>query len=143
MEKEKFVYSLYINAAPEKVWSALTESEFTRQYWGGRTVESDWKEGSPVKIVQPQGDRVMNFEGKIIQCDPPKMLSYTFNVERGDLVTFELKQVAPEETRLTIIHEGFDEHMKNMFIEGWYAIMSSLKTLLETGKALDHSWWKG
>jgi uncharacterized protein YndB with AHSA1/START domain len=140
---EIFTYSLYINSIPEKIWEALTRSEFTKEYWGGRIAESDWKEGSPVKIVQPMGERAMTFEGKIIKSEFPKLLSYTFNIDRGDIVTFELKQVAQQETRLTIIHEGFDEKMKAMFIEGWYAILSSLKTMLETGKALDHSWWRG
>jgi uncharacterized protein YndB with AHSA1/START domain len=137
-----FTYGIYINTTPEKLWEALTSSEFTRQYWGGRTVESDWKEGSVLKSIQPMGERIIESEDKILISDHPKLLSYTFS-GRQDIVTFQIIAVAPEEVKLVITHEGIDEKMKNMFVEGWYAILSSLKTLLETGKALDHSWWRG
>ncbi len=47
-ESPRHVYEVYIAATPEQVWRALTESEFTKQYYYGNTVESDWKPGSPM-----------------------------------------------------------------------------------------------
>ena len=44
---ESTVYVTYIATTPEKLWAALTSSAFTRQYFFGRSVESDWNEGSP------------------------------------------------------------------------------------------------
>jgi uncharacterized protein YndB with AHSA1/START domain len=46
LAKSTFVYVTYIAASPEKVWKALLDGEFTRQYWGHENV-SDWKPGSP------------------------------------------------------------------------------------------------
>ena len=46
----------YIRTTPEKLWQALTDPEFTRQYWGETWqectwkpgyVERDWSEGAP------------------------------------------------------------------------------------------------
>jgi len=39
------VYETYIRTTPEKVWAAITNPEFTRQYWGGGSNVSDWKKG--------------------------------------------------------------------------------------------------
>jgi uncharacterized protein YndB with AHSA1/START domain len=38
---ERFVYTLFIESSPDKVWEALTNPEFTKQYWGGNEVSSD------------------------------------------------------------------------------------------------------
>lgn len=56
MSKPEFVYVTYIASTLEKVWEALTSGEFTRQYWGGRTIESDWKPGSIVRHIQENGE---------------------------------------------------------------------------------------
>lgn len=49
MSKPQFVYVTYIETTPEKLWEALTSSEFTRKYWFGAEVRSDWKVGSPLR----------------------------------------------------------------------------------------------
>ncbi len=142
MATNSFVYCIYINASAEQLWEALTESEFIKQYWGGVTMESDWKAGSRLKMTVPQaGGRQM--EGEILISDPPNLLSYTGIGGSKSSVTFDIRQVSPSEVKLLITHEGFDNNARSMLSEGWYAILSSLKTLLETGKALDHSWWRG
>ena len=46
MAKSEFVYVTYIRTTPEKLWRALTEPEFQRQFWYGITQESDWKPGA-------------------------------------------------------------------------------------------------
>ena len=78
MSKPEFVYVTYIETTPEKLWDALTSSEFTRRYWFGTEVRSDWKVGSPFALV-------MNGEttdtGEILEADPPRRLSYTFKHE--------------------------------------------------------------
>ncbi len=136
---ETFNYSIYINTTPEKLWEALTSSAFTKQYWAGLDMITDWKVGSPVRMVYPFKET----SGTVLKYEPPKILSYTGIGGPSTAVTFEIMQVSPDEVRLNIHHESISENMKRPISEGWYAIMSSLKTLLETGKALDHSWWKG
>src|SRR5215468_8504462 len=54
-----FAYTTYIKTTPERLWQALTDPEFTRQYWGV-AFETDWTVGAPmvweeagVKTVDP------------------------------------------------------------------------------------------
>ena len=51
------VYIMFIRATPQRVWDALTKSEFTKQFFFGRTVESDWKQGSPWRLVMEDGKK--------------------------------------------------------------------------------------
>ncbi len=141
-----FNYSTYIQTTPERLWEALTSETFTRQYWGGRTMESDWKEGSTINIVQPQGTEHAVKIGKVVKSDPPKLLSYMTDHEHPEAsstMTFEIVQMIPGQVRLNIIHEVSGDQIPPMIREGWFAIAASLKTLLETGKPLDYSWWRG
>lgn len=108
-------------------------------------MESDWKVGSDIHIVQPQGTQMAEKVGKVLICDPPRLLSYTTdhaNPAASSTMTFEIV-VTPAQVRLNITHEVMGEDMPTMVVEGWYAISSSLKTMLETGKPLDYSWWRG
>jgi len=141
-DKPVFVYVTYIDSTPEKVWQALTDGDFTRQYWGGLRISSDWQEGSPVQCLAPNGSA--GWLGQVLRCDPPRLLSYTFQMQVNETyradppsrVTYEV-----EETRgmvkLTLTHEHAapsptHENTRN----GWPAIMSSLKSLLERGRPL-------
>jgi uncharacterized protein YndB with AHSA1/START domain len=143
MEKPIFVYVTHINATPEKVWEALTRPEFTRQYWGGRQIQSDWTKGASVKFIKPDGG--VDLKGEVLEADPPRRLSYTWACpaifggppENPTRVTFEIA-VTLGVTKLTVTHDGFEPGSK-LFVEinkGWQAILSNLKTLLETGKPL-------
>ena len=139
MDKPSFVYVTYINTTPEKLWDALTNSEFTKQYWGGRSIESDWKIGSPVCMVNSRGEP--GCPGEVLVCEPPKLLSYTWNSHPPSRVTFKLEPYG-NVMRLTVVHEGLESGSMEteMTKQGWMAIMSSLKSLLETGKALTYPW---
>ncbi|WP_438028692.1 SRPBCC family protein [Sorangium sp. So ce233] len=142
MSKPEFVYVTYIASTPEKVWEALTTGEFTRQYWGGRTIQSEWKPGSAVKHIKEDGS--FDWEGEVLAAERPKLLSYTFgNVlgERPSRVTFELALFGAH-VKLTLTHDQFDEGSKVLpaISNGWPAILSSMKSLLETGKALYPEW---
>jgi len=143
-ENETFTYVVYINASAEQVWEALTTSRFTEQYWGGRRVQSDWAVGASVRFLRPDGS--FDWEGKVLEADPPNLLSYTWlsqGIEPSQ-VTFSLKFQAPN-TRLMVTHEGLRGDAQTIAIlkEGWSAILSSLKTLLERGEALAYPSWRG
>jgi uncharacterized protein YndB with AHSA1/START domain len=143
MEKQTFTYSTYIHTTPEQLWEALTSSQFTRQYWGGTAFETDWKPGSTISMTRPQGTGVDEKIGKVITFDPPKFLSYTGIGGTNSIVTFEIVPLLPDQVRLNITHEDIEPELGTRVAEGWFAIMSSLKTMLETGTALDYSWWRG
>ncbi len=139
MDKPKFVYVTYINTTPEKLWDALINPEFTKQYWGGRRIESDWKIGSAVKMISTKEEP--DFEGRVLAFEPPKLLSYTWRPQPPSSVTFRLEPYGTV-MRLTVTHEGLEPGSKEYegTSQGWMAIISSLKSLLETGKALAYPW---
>ena len=143
MTRPPFVYVTYIKTTPEKLWEALTDGEFTRLYWGGRRIQSDWNVGSPVRHAREDGG--IDWEGEVLQAQPPRLLSYTFHMQiserhRGDRpsrVTFELQPMGSV-VKLTLTHDDFESDSATFETtrHGWPAIISSLKSLLESGSPL-------
>ena len=144
MSKSTFVYVTFIRTAPERLWSALTTPEFMRQYWFGMHCESDWKPGSPWRLLFADG-RVAD-TGAIVEADPPRRLVVRWRNEwkaemkaEGDsLCTFEIETVPdvnPQAVKLSITHAM--DRSESKFIQavsgGWPKILSNLKSLLETG----------
>ena len=110
MNIEKFkpaiVYTIYIASTPEKVWQALTTAEFSRKYFFGFAVEADLKVGGAFIVRTPDGS--VHISGEVIECDPPKRLTVTLNVNwpalveklGPTLVTYEIEP-AGEAVKLT------------------------------------------
>jgi len=142
--KPATVYTIYIAATPEQVWQALTSAEFSRKYFFGNAVEVDLKIGGAYIVRAPDG--ALHISGEVLECDRPKKLSITFNVNWPELieklgptlVTYEIEP-AGDAVRLTMT-ESHDRPLSDDILsggrEGWPAILSSLKSLLETGEAL-------
>jgi hypothetical protein len=55
VNRSEFNYVTFIKTTPEKLWTALTSAEFTKQYFFGVVFDTDWKKGSPWKMVHPDG----------------------------------------------------------------------------------------
>lgn len=141
---EKFVYVTYIRTTQEKVWDALKNPEFTRDYWFGFYQESTWEAGAPWRLHFPDG-RVGD-TGEILEINPPHRLVISWRNEfRPELkaegysrATFTLEPKG-DSVKLTVLHEidrtgsAFLQAVSN----GWPQVLSSLKSLLETGKALE------
>jgi len=139
MHEQKVVYGIYINAPAEKIWDALTKSEYIRQYFWGMNVESDWEVGSKTRSFSDEG--VTFGEGEVLKSEPGKILSISDRMigpdgKKGDesIITYEIEQHG-DVCKLIVTHEHSSEAHKNA-INGWEMIMSSLKSLLETGEAL-------
>ena len=142
--KPAIVYTIYIASTPEKVWQALTSAEFSRQYFFGFAVEAELKVGGAFIVRAPDGS--LHIDGEVIACDPPHRLSVTWNVNwpgllealGPTLVTYEIES-AGDAVRLTLI-EAHDRPISDDILyggrQGWPAILSSLKSLLETGHPL-------
>ncbi len=138
------VYTIYIASTPEKVWEALTSAEFSRKYFFGNAVEVELKVGGAYIVRTPDG--ALHISGEVVECDPPKKLTVTFNVNwpalieklGPTLVTYEIEQ-ASDAVRLTM-SESHDRPLSDDILsggrQGWPAILSSLKSLLETGEPL-------
>jgi uncharacterized protein YndB with AHSA1/START domain len=136
------VYTIYIAATPEKVWLALTSAEFSRQYFSGFAVELEQKIGGAFKVLAPDGS--LHVSGEVIEHDPPRKLVITWDVNWPGLVealgsTLVTYDLAPsgETVKLTMT-QAHDRVLSDDILSGgragWPAILSSLKSLLETGK---------
>ena len=142
--KPAIVYTIYIAATPEQVWQALTRAEFSRKYFFGNAVEVDLRVGGAYIVRTPDG--ASHISGEVVECDPPKKLTFTFNVNwpalieklGPTLVSYEIEP-AGDAVRLTMT-EAHDRPLNDDILsggrQGWPAILSSLKSLLETGDAL-------
>jgi uncharacterized protein YndB with AHSA1/START domain len=142
--KPAIVYTIYIASTPERVWEALTSAEFSRKYFFGNAVEVDLKVGGAYIVRTPDG--ALHISGEVIECDPPRKLTMTFNVNWPELierlgptlVTYEIEQ-AGDAVKLTMLQSHdrpIDDDILSGGRQGWPAILSSLKSLLETGEAL-------
>jgi uncharacterized protein YndB with AHSA1/START domain len=160
-----FTYMTYIHASPEQVWRGLTEPALTKLYWrhhmaGPKTFRSDWKKGSPWDLEHKEvGLVVSDPEQVILESDPCRRLAYTWHSftpewasevgmdeatagawrsEPRSVVTFDIEDVSPGVVKLTVTHDGFlpGSRVLEAISNGWPAVLSSLKTLLETGAAL-------
>ncbi len=139
----KHVSVIYIKASREEVWQGLTSAEFTRLYFHQTDIESDWQVGSEVTYFNQ--DKSVAVKGKIHEFSYPEKLSYTWHVHYNDQakleapsrVTFELDTVE-DATKLTLIHDRFPDGtvVLEPITEGWPAILSNLKTLLETDQVM-------
>jgi uncharacterized protein YndB with AHSA1/START domain len=137
MTNPDFIYTTYINSTPEKVWQAITTPEFTRQYWGHELV-SDWKAGAEWRMLR-NSDHSMNVIGKVLESTPPNRLVLSWaeaeKLSDESQVVFEIETLE-DFVRLSITHSKLSAYMAGRISQGWPRVLSSLKSLLETGKAL-------
>ncbi|WP_433157363.1 ArsR/SmtB family transcription factor [Kribbella sp. CA-247076] len=152
MSDNDFVYTTYIKTTPERLWRALTDPEFTKQYWGVH-FETEWTAGA--ELVWYQGDVRIEGPGQtVVEYDPYRRLAYTWHhmtpefakaVDLDDDVyerarqeplstaTFELEP-AGDQVKLTLVHSGFEpgSAIRELVREGWVELISDLKSFVES-----------
>ena len=143
MAKSQFVYVTYIRAKPEQVWKALIDGEFTRQYWEHDNV-SDWKPGSAWEHRRSDGSSKVDLIGEVVESSPPRRLVMTWafpadaaNRAKHSRVALDIEPI-DDMVRLTVTHDDLepDSDMLRGISYGWPRVLSSLKSLLETGRPL-------
>ena len=138
--RSQFLYVVYIRTTPAKLWEALTDPKFIRQYWFNMTVECGWKKGSPWKMTGSDGQLMDS--GEILEVDPPRRMVIRWQnewqnelkAEGPSRCTFELEPV-DESVKLTVTHE-IDRPESKLITAvsgGWPRLLSNLKSMLETG----------
>jgi uncharacterized protein YndB with AHSA1/START domain len=152
MADSRFVYVTYIRTTPEKLWRALTEPEFTRQFWCETWQECEWKPGASWRLMAPDG-RTFD-RGEVLEIEPHRRLVLSWrheifpeaHAEGFSRLSYELEERG-EAVKLTVTHEidRADSKLIAMTSTGWPPILASLKSLLETGEALEETrrWPKG
>jgi len=156
VEKPQFVYTTYIRTTPERLWQALTEPSFTRRWWQ-TTFDTDWEVGSPM-TWDNNGIIIADPEQVVLEFDPYRRLAYSWHTftpelnerlqlgdelsaklsgERRSRVSFDIEPVG-DMIKLTVLHDDFEPESTaaTMVRNGWPMVLSSLKTLLETGEPL-------
>lgn len=146
MSKEKisFVYTTYIVSTPEKVFEAITRPELARRYWAHENV-SDWKPGSSWQHVRANDERTVELVGEVVESTPPARLVITWanasqaaDPDSYSRVTFDIVEY-DNMVRLTVTHDELEagSGMASGVTKGWPAVLSSLKSFLETGSGID------
>ncbi|MFJ5263181.1 ArsR/SmtB family transcription factor [Streptomyces sp. NPDC088387] len=146
-DKPTYVYVTYIASTPEKVWDTLTDAELTAGYWGHSNV-SDWRPGSRWEHVRTDGSGVADVYGEVVESERPTRLVTTWGYpanegkdEEFSRVTFDIQRHA-DIVRLTVTHEDLaDQGELEEVSSGWPAVLSNLKSLLETGRTLPQEPW--
>jgi len=157
MEQPHFVYTTYIKTTPERLWRALTDPTFTSRWWQ-MTFDTDWKVGS--RMIWDNDGVIIDDPGQVVlESDPFRRLAYTWHTftpelnerlqfgdevfdklaaERRSRVTFDIEPVG-EMVKLTVVHDDFEPGSTavTMVRNGWPVLLSSLKSLLETGEPLE------
>ena len=149
MARPEFVYVTYIATTPKKLWNALLDPKVTAKYWQHLNL-SDWKRGSKWEHRTADAKRRLRLVGKVLESRPPRRLVMTWAApgdaarpKKHSRVTFE---IAPHKSRgvvrLTVTHERLEprSEMLRGIREGWPMVLSSLKSILETGTPLPRLW---
>jgi uncharacterized protein YndB with AHSA1/START domain len=159
------VYRVYIKATPEAIWEAITKPDWTEKYLYESRVDYDLRPGGAYRAYPSDAMRVHGEEmgypipdvvvdGEVIEADPPRRLVQTWRMlmdpgmaaEGFTRLTWEIEEGEGGVTKLTVIHDLERAPRLAALLAGemesegagggWVAVLSGLKTLLETGKPL-------
>ena len=141
--KPSQVFAIFIRATPERVWEAITSSEYTLKYYFSSAVESDLKPGSPIVYAIDGEPAIL---GEVLEADPPTKLVCTFDARWDDdvrpdapsTISWLIEPAGPGVSKVTVVHDGFagETATSKQVGGGMPFILSGLKTLLETGEPL-------
>ena len=142
MSKPEYVYVIWIDAPCEKIWDALTDPEMTRDYWGRHRNTSDWRVGSRWQHEDYDDPSSVAVAGTVIESERPHRLVLSWarpdrldQPEKVSRVTFTIEQQFGS-AKLTVVHSELDDEALRAVSGGWPPILSSLKTMLETGASM-------
>jgi uncharacterized protein YndB with AHSA1/START domain len=155
------VYRVYIKATPQAIWDAITKPEWTERYGYGGKAEYDLRPGGAYRgytseAMREFGAPEVGVDGEVIEADPPRRLVQTWRMAMDDAmkaqgftrVTYEIEQRPDGISRLTVTHDLDGAPALALLMSGqmedqgagggWSYVLSSLKTLLETGESFVH-----
>ncbi|MFI1354593.1 ArsR/SmtB family transcription factor [Streptomyces sp. NPDC020898] len=146
-DKPTFVYVIYIHSTPETVWDTLTDADLTAVYWGHSNV-SDWRPGSRWEHRRTDGSGIADVVGTVVESERPTRLVATWadpqkeaDPEAHSRVTFDIRPHG-DIVRLTVTHEDLADEGEYADVSGgWPAVLSNLKSLIETGSPLPQEPW--
>jgi uncharacterized protein YndB with AHSA1/START domain len=136
----KHVYESFVRCTPEQAWKAIIDGEQTQKYFFGGRVESNWKAGSAINYIDPSGNPTSS--GTILEVEPQTHLKSTWvpgwlDGVQSSVVSWDVQSMGAS-TMVTLTHTDIDDATFDgaQMGVGWVFVLSSLKSLLETGEAL-------
>jgi uncharacterized protein YndB with AHSA1/START domain/DNA-binding transcriptional ArsR family regulator len=142
MQPPRHVFEVYIRTSPDRLWQAITDPAFTQRYFFRTEVASSFDPAARIRYLRPDGSPAV--EGDVLEAEPPRRLVTTWSFRNSELqndppsrVTWEIEPLG-ETCRLTLIHDGFATETPTFHsvVKGWPRVLSSLKSLIETGEPL-------
>lgn len=140
------VYQIFVKAAPERIWEAITQPEMVAKYFFGTRLDAPLGVvGSRVKSWSPDHATLWT-ENEVLESDPPRRLVHTWRslydaesaAEAESRVTWEIEAQEGGYSKLTLVHDRLEGAPRTAasVSGGWPLVVSGLKTLVETGKPL-------
>ncbi|HUM10361.1 MAG TPA: SRPBCC domain-containing protein [Myxococcaceae bacterium] len=136
---------VYVAALPEAVWRAIVDPEMTRAWVYGTRLRSTLAPGAPYAYLAEKD--VIAVSGTVLACEAQRRLVLSWKAhwdpsveaDPPSRVTWELEASGPRTTRLRVIHDQFQDLTPTYVgsVDAWPFMLSSLKSLLETGRALE------
>lgn len=153
------IYRIFIRATPQAIWDAITKPEWTERWGYGLREEYDLRPGGAYRGHANAGMEAMGMhgvivDGEVIESDPPHRLTITWRMavdprmaEEGfTRLTYEIEEGRGGVSRLSVIHDCAERPGHAAMIAGdkqgpganagWTWILSDLKTMLESGRAM-------
>jgi len=137
-DKPKHVFQIYIRCTPRRLWDTITTPELSRRCFSER-FESDFRPGSDYTLASDDEEYV---RGRVLEADPPTRLVMTWDEQHESMiddpvtrVTWEIEQQG-DVCKLTLTHDDFESENETFRSVGggWPKVLSSLKSLVETGE---------
>jgi uncharacterized protein YndB with AHSA1/START domain len=152
------IYRVFIKATPQAIWDAITRPEWTQRYGYACRSEYDLRAGGAYRVLPNDAMKAHGstldeiIVGEVIESDPPRKLVQTWHpvwdaetaAEAHTRLAYEIEQQPGGVCKVTITHDLPGAPLAARLISGdvpqagggWSYVLSDLKTLLETGKAL-------
>jgi len=138
--------TVYIKTSAARLWKALTDGNESVQYVGAR-VQSTWRVGDRIQYLTPDGTRPL-IEGKLLEVVPDTRFVFECRLLFDPVLAadglhremFEIEQVTEDICRCTATFDHYPPNSPAFHFQNQGSMQkcgSSLKSLLETGHALD------
>jgi len=135
-----------VNAPPDKVWKALTNTTSLKQFFFGSDVTTDWKVGSPIRFRGNWNGNAYEDKGTIESFDVGKRLAFTHwsplskledKPENYHIVSFDLRPTkGGTEVILTQVNKSDTEPLtpenRKEYAKNWTMVLNGLKKTVES-----------
>jgi uncharacterized protein YndB with AHSA1/START domain len=140
-------YHIFVRASPQQIWDAITQPEHSGAYLFGALVETTGEVGTPFRYHSPDRTTLWG-DDTVLAADPPFRLVVSYRglynpdlaTEPPSRVTWQIEPDQDGVCLLTVVHDQLEQAPKTaerVAGAGWMRVLSGLKTVLETGEALN------